>query len=797
MADDLKRVGLRFTADGAVDFKNSLKDISAATKENYTELKLAQSQYDKNTSSAQKLADKQKYLQGQTDLYKQKVQLLNTQLEEMEKAEQRDETAIRKKRTEINEAQTKLNGYEQSLEEVTKQVKNHSAELKDWGDKIQTVGGKIESVGNKVGSVGETLTKNVTVPIVAAAGASVAAWKEVDSAMDIITKKTGASGEALDDMQKRAKNIAETIPTSFESAANAVGEVSTRFGLTGDALEALSSEFVKFAELNDTDVTSSVDSVQAAMAAFGIDANHATDVLDILTKASQDTGTSVDTLSSDLTTNATALQEMGFGLSESVGFMANLNKNGVDASTVMGGLKKAFVNATKEGKTMDQAMSELQGAIMGAKTDTEAAQIAMELFGTKAGGTIAKQMRDGKLSFDESANSVKEWGGAVSNTFEETLDPLDSMQTTMNTLKDLGAEIVEAGAPLLVEAMKALRDVVQDLKKKWESLTPEQQLAIEKFAGIAAAVGPVLLGVGKVTAKFGGFIATIGNVVTALGGGGGLAGVLAAGGPVIIAIMAVIAAVVLLIANWDKVKAAAKKLGETLKNAWTGIKQTATQIWNGITTTISGAWEKIKNTASNTAERVRNTVSQKFTQLRSGMSSLWKGMQSTASSAWDGLYNKVSGVMQRVWTFVSNIAGRLRGIFNFHWSLPKIKLPHFSWDWLKIGTFKLPRIRVQWYKRAYDTAAYYNSPTVRADGRGFGDGAGGEFAVGERHLRSTVSSAVNNGAILSRMDDVIDAIATLSDRMARMQLVLDTGQTIGALAPAMGSEMAINTKRNR
>ena len=93
MADDLKRVGLRFTADGAVDFKNSLKDISAATKENYTELKLAQSQYDKNTSSAQKLADKQKYLQGQTDLYKQKVQLLNTQLEEMEKAEQRGRAA--------------------------------------------------------------------------------------------------------------------------------------------------------------------------------------------------------------------------------------------------------------------------------------------------------------------------------------------------------------------------------------------------------------------------------------------------------------------------------------------------------------------------------------------------------------------------------------------------------------------------------------------------------------------------------------------------------------------------------
>ena len=70
MADDLKRVGMSFTAEGAEDFKKSLKEISAATKENYSELKLAQSQYDKNTTTSQKLADKQKYLAAQSEEYK-------------------------------------------------------------------------------------------------------------------------------------------------------------------------------------------------------------------------------------------------------------------------------------------------------------------------------------------------------------------------------------------------------------------------------------------------------------------------------------------------------------------------------------------------------------------------------------------------------------------------------------------------------------------------------------------------------------------------------------------------------
>ena len=50
MADDIKRVGIEITAEGAKEFTASMKDIRAATKEAYSELKLAQSQYDKNTS---------------------------------------------------------------------------------------------------------------------------------------------------------------------------------------------------------------------------------------------------------------------------------------------------------------------------------------------------------------------------------------------------------------------------------------------------------------------------------------------------------------------------------------------------------------------------------------------------------------------------------------------------------------------------------------------------------------------------------------------------------------------------
>ena len=237
-ANNLQEAGLILTAQGADEFKSAMKGISAATKEAYSELKLAQSQYDKNTSATEKLADQQKYLQKMTEEYTKKEQILRAELAQMENAEERDEAAIAKKKAEINNCKASLNKYEDALKDVTKQIEGHSAQLKEWGEKLKDVGGKMQSLGG-------TLTKSVTAPIMGVGAASVVAWKEVDEGLDIVTKKTGATGEALEDMQNRTRNIAKTMPTDFATAGTAVGEVNARFGLTGDALEDLSVKFIK------------------------------------------------------------------------------------------------------------------------------------------------------------------------------------------------------------------------------------------------------------------------------------------------------------------------------------------------------------------------------------------------------------------------------------------------------------------------------------------------------------------------------------------------------------------------
>ena len=726
-ANNLQEAGLLLTAQGAEDFKSALKGVSAATKEAYSELKLAQSQYDKNTSSTKKLADRQKYLQQMTEEYTKKEQILQAQLEQLENAEKRDETAIAKKRAEINDCKASLNKYEDALEDVTNKIKNHSAQLKDWGEKLQKVGGKMKDLGG-------TLTKSVTAPIAGVGAASVVAWKEVDEGLDIVTKKTGATGEVLEDMQNRARDIAKSMPTDFATAGTAIGEVNTRFGLTGEALEDLSVKFIKFAELNDTDVSSSIDNVQSMMAAWGVETEDAGLMLDLLTKAGQDTGVSVDTLSQQLMQNKTALDDMGLSLDESVDLLANCSKNGIDTSTMLAGLKKAMQNSAKEGKSSADALAELQEKLAGAETKAEASQIAMELFGNKAGPAIAEACRDGRLSLEDLGYAMEDLAGTTDSTFDEIQDPLDKMTPILNTLKDTGAQLVEDLGPTIVEVLGAVSDGVSKLNEWWTGLDDSQKKMILTLAGVLAALGPVLSVIGS-------FITVLGSLTTIMGaasaGGGVMATVIGAlTGPIGIAIAAVVALIA---------------IGVALYQNWDTICQWASTMRDKVTST----WETMKNRIREKVENIKSTVKQKFDDIK------------------NAIKEKIEWARDKVHDAIEKI----KSFFNFEWSLPKIKLPHFSIS----GEFSLnppsiPHFSVDWYAKAMGTPYLLTSPTVMQTPYGMvGAGeAGNELMYGHEALMRDITNATsaNNESLINALINALYNAIVAALEQANLKVVI-------------------------
>ena len=301
------------------------------------------------------------------------------------------------------------------------------------------------------------------------AKASYEAWQEYDAGADSIIAATGAEGEAAEDLMKVYKNVSKNVVASYDDIGTAVGEINTRFGTTGDELESLSEEFIKFADLNGVNLKSAIDNTSSAMAAWGISAEDTSLMLDLLNKAGQDTGESVDSLAASLVSNAPALQEMGFNVSDATMFLANLSKNGVDASATMAGLKKALANAASEGTPMSEALAEIEESIKNAEDPMAAITTATELFGNKAGAAIATAVREGNLSFEQLGTTMKDFEGSVNTTFENTLDAPDkfalSVQNIKTEMADLVGRIMDEHGPQIEEFFNT---VTEELLPKLE-----------------------------------------------------------------------------------------------------------------------------------------------------------------------------------------------------------------------------------------------------------------------------------------------------------------------------------------
>lgn len=786
--------GITIEIDGnTTKLQSALKDVNGKLRDTQTSLKDVNKLLKLDPNNTTLLEQKQKLLASAIDDTKKKLETEKEALAQLKAADQSPEVEAQ-----MQALERQIIADEQALQGFTDEMNNMGAAgetaTASISEKLETAGGKITAVGEGMKSVGESLTKNVTAPIMAAGAASIAAFNDVDSAMDTVIAKTGATGEAADALKESVENIATTIPTSFETAGVAVGDVATRFGLTGQELEDLSTRFIQFAELNNTDVSTAVENTQKALSAFGLGADSAEALLDRLNVTGQQTGISVDTLASGLVTNAAAFQEMGLNIDQAVNFMGQMEKSGADTSTVMGALQKALKNATDEGVPLDQALEDLQSTIQNGTGDVDGLTAAYELFG-KSGASVYEAVKNGSLDFTNLAGAVDEATGSVSETFTATQDPLDQWQTTLNELKLVGADLGATLGEILQPILEQIGEVVQTLREKWEALSPEQQAFIEKAIMIAAVVGPIIGIIGSIITGIGGLITAIGTISAALAPmAATIGGVLAAAAPVVAVIAGIVAAGVLLYQNWDKIKEVAANVKEAVVNAWNNLKTSVTETMENIKTGISNAWDSLKTGVTNAAESIKSTVSEKWNNMKTNMSNAMDtaksavgnsldAMKTAYSNAGGGISGIVEGLMSGVQSlftsgletlnsltggkldglvsfftdkfngiheFVSGIVDKLKGIFDFDWSLPSIKLPHFSWSWKDLGHgIKLPNISVSWYRKAYDTPYLFNSPTVVNSGsglRGFGDGNGGEVVYGRRQLMRDIAQASGGGA---------------------------------------------------
>ena len=755
MADEMKRVGIVFKADGSVNFQKTLKEVNQTVNENRSAFALAKSEWDASTSSMQKLRDQQEYLANQTEAYSEKVRQLNDILEQQEAMENRDEVAISKTKQQLNNAQAALNNYEKGLADVTAQLESGAAKLEDYAKKVSEVGDKMTSVGN-------SMTKGITAPILGIGAAAGAAWVKVDEAYDNIAAGTGATGEALQELQDSFDNVYGNFKADSEDTSKAIADINTRFGFTGEILENCSKDFLKFAEVNNTDVSSAIQNVSRYMGDAGIESSQYSDVLDALTAASQASGISVDNLAETLTKYGAPMRALGLSTQESIALFAQWEKAGVNTETAFSGMKKAISNWSSEGKDAKVEFQKTLDTIASAPDIASATTLAIDAFGTKAGPDLADAIQGGRFSVEEFLKVVEASEGQLNNSFEAMQDGPDKAKEAMHQLQLAGADLSEVAissfAPVLTDIIADIKDLVI-----WfTGLDDGTKEMIVRIALLVAALGPMLSIGGKLVSGVGTMISLYANAKPIIDGvKTGIASVNAvmAANPV----LAVVAAIAALIA-----------IGVILYQNCEEFRNGVNLIWENISEIFT---EKIPEAGSKVVDFFKNNWAGILLFILNPFLGGFKLLYDNC----DSFKEKVDGIVDSVkekWATIADAVGEVIDSIKGAWKAVKeaIKLPHFSVS----GSFdlmkgKVPKLSIDWYANG----GILNKPTIfGANGNRFlGGGEAGPEAVTPistllDYIRT--ANAESNADIINALEQILPAaiIAGLNECPIKLNLTI-------------------------
>ena len=679
-------IGPKIGIEGEKEFKKAISNINNEFKLLSSEMKLAVSQFDQNDKSTEALTARNQVLGKEIDAQKSKISILTTQydrqnavLSELEKKltettvafgadsaevvkaqSEYDKQAnkVRGLETDLNKAKSGLNDMDRALAENNKKIATQESSWTKLGKTLEDIGSKLEAVGKKMTSVGKDMTMKITTPIVAGATACVAAFKAVDVGADAVIKATGATGEAAKELESIYKEVASSVPDSFEDVGNAVGEINTRLGFTGDALKIASEDFLKFARINDMDVKSSVELVSRAMGDAGIESNQYKSVLDMLTVAAQKSGISMESLTTNLTKYGAPMRALGIDTETSIAMFAGWEKAGVNTEIAFSGMKKAIGNWGKEGKDSTVEFKKTLEAIKSAPDISAATSMAIEVFGQKAGPDLADAIQGGRFEINDYIDALEKAGGSVDDTYNQITDGTDDAKAAFNSIKIAASELGDVIINTLAPYFQDFSEKIKAVSEWFTNLSPQMQDAVLIVAGLAAAIGPVLVIAGTLVSSIGAITTAFGAASVAIEAAGGVMAVLT--GPiatVIAAISGIVLAGILLYENWDLVK-------EKAEEVWTEI----TNIFNTVIEFVQTNWQSLLLLIVNPiggAVKLLYDLNPKFKEWINGLLADFKewivGFVDIGKKIVEGIWEGIKNAKD--W-FMSQVKGFFKGIIK-------------------------------------------------------------------------------------------------------------------------------------
>lgn len=522
--------------------------------------------------------------------------------------------------------------------------------------------------------------------------AGVAAFKigdTFDQAFDTIRIGTGATGDDLEGLKGDFKAVAREVPADLGDVSTAVADINTRLGLSGAPLQDLSTQFLELSRLTGSDLAGNIETVSRAFGDWGVEDQAG--ALDMLFRASQATGPSVDRIGQLVTQYGSPLRQFGFGFAESAALLGKFEKEGVNVELVLGSLRQGLGKLAKTGEDPREALARITDEIKNAGSTSEANQKAIELFGARAGPDMAAAISEGRFELGDLF-------GAVADGSETILGAAADTESFGQKWQKFKNRVLVAVEPIATRVFEGVGNVFDTVAPKVERLITNVVLpAFDAMGQWWNANGPTITAiVANVFSTLGSVINTIVPVIQTVIGWfrsgeaqstGAFRNIAAFARETWPKVQAVISGVMEVVRTviekvtgaiafvWDK---HGERIMAIVGNVFGAIRTVITTVLDvikGIIETVMGvltgdwrrAWEGIKSIVKSVFEGAWDIIKRAFSTLVNLIPILWEGVKAAITTT----FNTTVGIMSTAWEDVKGAVGTgIENIKEFFTGLP-------------------------------------------------------------------------------------------------------------------------------